>query len=245
LSSEAESGIDEGLMRATLEFGEPDERLLATVVAGWTGAGREELAATLRSPGSPLLTLLTVQALGEQPAAGPDALAEFLLRAAGAAAATESPTWAEAVLVAAVQAVGRHTEVTEILDEIPAAALGGDERLDLLDSLWVAFGEDVAGRLGELTVGEFLRVLADVDRDNLPAVSTLNFPLVLWELHRRVAVLTTVMFLVGMEREVVQQVLRVMWELSPAAVHRVLDATGTWAAAEFVADVKLLANDLD
>jgi HEAT repeat protein len=245
LSGEAEAGIDEGLMRATLEFGESDERLLATVVAGWTGAGREELAATLRSPGSPLLTLLTVQALGEQPAAGPEALAELLLRAAGAASATESPTWAEAVLVAMVQAVGRHTEVTEILDEVPAAALGGDERLDLLDSLWGAFGDDVSERLRELTVGEFLRVLADVDRDNLPAVSTLNFPLVLWELHRRVAVLTTVMFLVGMEREVVQQVLRVMWELSPAAVHRVLDATGAWASAEFVAEVKLLADELD
>lgn len=245
LSGEAEAGIDEGLLRATLEFGEPDERLLATVVAGWTGAGREELTATLRSPGDPLLTLLTVQALGEQPAAGPEVLAELLLQAADAASAIESPTWAEAVLVAAVQAVGRHTEVTEILDEVPAAALGGDGRLDLLDSLWTAFGDDVSGRLGQLTVGEFLRVLADVDRDNLPAVSTLNFPLVLWELHRRVAVLTTVMFLVGMEREVVQQVLRVMWELSPAAVHRVLDATGAWAAAEFVAEVKLIANELD
>jgi HEAT repeat protein len=245
LSGEAEAGIDEGLMRATLRFGEPDERLLATVVAGWTGAGREELVAALRSPGPPLLTLLTVQALGEQPAPGPDDLAELLLRAADAASATESPTWAEAVLVGAVQAVGRHTEVTEILDEIPAAALGGDDRLDLLDSLWGAFGPDVAGRLDELTVGEFLRVLADVDRDNLPAVSTLNFPLVLWELHRRVAVLTTVMFLVGMEREVVQRVLHAMWELSPSAVHRVLDATGSWAAAEFVAEVKLLANELD
>jgi hypothetical protein len=149
------------------------------------------------------------------------------------------------VLVAAVQAVGRHTEVTEILDEVPAAALGGDERLDLLDSLWLAFGDDVGARLRELTVGEFLRVLADVDRDNLPAVSTLNFPLVLWELHRRVAVLTTVMFLVGMEREVVQRVLRVMWEISPAAVYRVLDATGTWAAADFVAEVKILADELD
>jgi hypothetical protein len=36
-----------------------------------------------------------------------------------------------------------------------------------------------------------------------------------------------------------------MWELSPSAVHRVLDATGSWAAAEFVAEVKLLANELD
>jgi hypothetical protein len=135
--------------------------------------------------------------------------------------------------------------VTEILDDVPAASLGGDERLDLLDSLWDAFGPDVAGRLTELTVAEFLRVLADVDRDSLPAVSTLNFPLVLWEMHRRVAVLTTVMFLVGMEREVVQQVLRVMWELSPTAVRRVLDATGVWAAAEFVAEVKLIANELE
>jgi hypothetical protein len=88
-------------------------------------------------------------------------------------------------------------------------------------------------------------VLADVDRDELPAVSTLNFPLVLWEMHRRVAVLTVVMFLVGMEREVVQRVLRVMWELSPSAVRRVLDATGVWAAAEFVADVKLIADELE
>jgi HEAT repeat protein len=245
LSGEADAGIDEGLMRATLEFGDPDERLLATVVAGWTGAGRDELLTALRSPGSPLLTLLTVQALGEQPAPGPEALAELLLQAADAAAATESPTYAEAVLVAAVQAIGRHTEVTEILDEVPAAALGADERLDLLDSLWGAFGPDVAGRLTELTVGEFLRVLADVDRDDLPAVSTLNFPLVLWEMHRRVAVLTVVMFLVGMEREVVQRVLRVMWELSPSAVRRVLDATGVWAAAEFVADVKLIADELE
>jgi HEAT repeat protein len=250
LSAEADAGIDEGLMRATLEFGEPDERLLATVVAGWTGAGRDELLAALRSPTlssptSSLLTLLTVQAIGEQPAPGPEALVELLLQAADAAAATESPTYAEAVLVAAVQAAGRHTEVTEILDEVPAAALGGDERLDLLDSLWGAFGPDVAGRLRELTVGEFLRVLADVDRDDLPAVSTLNFPLVLWEMHRRVAVLTVVMFLVGMDREVVQRVLRVMWELSPAAVRRVLDATGTWAAADFVADVKVIADELE
>ena len=245
LSAEADAGIDEGLLRATLEFGEPDERLLATVVAGWTGAGRAELLAALRSTGSSLLTLLTVQALGEQPAPDTEALAELLLQAADAAAATESPNYAEAVLVAAVQAVGRHTEVTEILDEVPAAALGGDERLDLLDSLWGAFGADVADRLGELTVGEFLRVLADVDREGLPAVSTLNFPLVLWEMHRRVAVLTVVMFLVGMEREVVQRVLRVMWELSPAAVRRVLDATGAWASADFVADVKLIATDLE
>jgi hypothetical protein len=36
-----------------------------------------------------------------------------------------------------------------------------------------------------------------------------------------------------------------MWELSPAAVHRVLDATGAWAAPEFVADVKQIANELD
>jgi len=64
-------------------------------------------------------------------------------------------------------------------------------------------------------------------------------------MHRRVAVLTTVMFLVGMEREVVRRVLRVMWELSPAAVRRVLEATGAWASPEFVADVKLLSADLE
>jgi hypothetical protein len=36
-----------------------------------------------------------------------------------------------------------------------------------------------------------------------------------------------------------------MWELGPSAVHRVLEATGSWASAEFVAEVKLLADELD
>ena len=247
LSAEADDGIDETLLRATLDADDTGERLLATVVAGWTSVGRDELIDNLRSagPGAPdLLAVLTAQALGEQPC-GPDELAELLWHAADAAEATASRTFAEAVLVTAVQAVGRSTEVTDVLDEIPASALGADERLDLLDSLWDAFGPDVAARLGELSIGEFLRSLSAVDRDDLPAVSTLNFPLVLWEMHRRVAVLTTVMFLVGVEREVVQRVLRAMWRTSPTAVRRVLDATGTWAAADFVADVKRLATELE
>ena len=247
LSAEADDGIDETLLRATLDADDPGELLLATVVAGWTSVGHDELIDNLSSsgPGEPeLLAVLTAQALGEQPS-GPGELADLLWHAADAADAMASRTFAEAVLVTAVQAVGRATEVTDVLEEIPASALGADERLDLLDSLWDAFGPDVAARLGELSVGEFLRSLSAVDRDDLPAVSTLNFPLVLWEMHRRVAVLTTVMFLVGVEREVVQRVLRAMWRTSPTAVRRVLDATGTWAAADFVADVKRLATELE
>jgi len=247
LSAEADDGIDETLLRATLDSDDPGERLLATVVAGWTSIGRDELIDNLRSagPGEPdLLAVLTAQALGEQPS-GAGELADLLWHAADAAEATASRTFAEAVLVTAVQAVGRATEVTDVLEEIPASALGADERLDLLDSLWDAFGPDVAARLGELSIGEFLSVLSGVDRADLPAVSTLNFPLVLWEMHRRVAVLTTVMLLVGMEREVVQRVLRAMWRTSPTAVRRVLDATGTWAAPDFVADVKRLATELE
>ena len=247
LSAEADDGIDETLLRATLDTDDAGERLLATVVAGWTRIGRNELIDNLRSaaPDEPdLLAVLTAQALGEQPS-GPDELADLLWHAADAADASASRTFAEAVLVTAIQAVGRATEVTDVLDEVPASALGADERLDLLDSLWDAFGPDVAARLGELSVGEFLRSLSSVDRDDLPAVSTLNFPLVLWEMHRRVAVLTTVMFLVGVDREVVQRVLRSMWQISPTAVRRVMDATGTWAATDFVAEVKRLATEIE
>ena len=246
LATEAQDGIDESLLRATLRSGELGDRMLATVVAGWSGVGRDELVAALGadSPAPDLLVLLSVQALGEQ-TAGPDEFADLLRRSADTADAMRSPTFAEAVLVAAVQGVGRATAITELLDELPASALGADERLDLLDSLWNAFGPDVAGRLGQQSVGEFLRALAGVDRTGLPAVSTLNFPLVLWELHRRVAALTTVMFLAGMDTEVVLRVLRAMRRLSPTSVHRVLDAVGVWAAADFAAEIKALGMGLE
>jgi hypothetical protein len=64
-------------------------------------------------------------------------------------------------------------------------------------------------------------------------------------MQRRVAVLTTVMFLVGIDRQLIADVLRAFAAISPVTVRRVLDATGAWAAAEFVADVKALAAEIE
>jgi HEAT repeat protein len=96
--------------------------------------------------------------------------------------------------VAAVQAAWRSVELSDMLEHIPALALGRRREYDskhFVFDLWACFPLDLSA-LERFSVSALVEGLVNFDRSKLPAFSMLYTDMAFWELQTRLAVLALV-----------------------------------------------------